>query len=71
MENKKQKFERLANARVNKALKKLDLIGNLSNKNIYDYSEYEVSQIIKTLNKKVKEIETQFLLGLDNKQFKL
>ncbi len=71
MENKKQKFERLANARVNKALKKLDLIGNLANKNIYDYSENEVNLIINALDEKVKEVKTRFFLVLDNKQFKL
>ncbi|MDC9721382.1 MAG: hypothetical protein PSN34_01240 [Urechidicola sp.] len=71
MENKKQKFERLANARVNKALKQLDLISNLSNKNAYDYSENEVNQIIVVLDKKVKELKTKFLQGLSNKQFKL
>lgn len=71
MENKKQKFERLANARVNKVLKQLDLIANLSNKNVYDYSENEVNQIIGVLEKKVKELKTKFSQGLINEQFKL
>lgn len=71
MENKQQKFERLANARVNKVLKQLDLIGNLSNKNAYDYSENEANQIIAVLDKKVRELKTKFSQGLINKQFKL
>lgn len=71
MENKKQKFERLANTRVNKVLKQLDLIGNLSNKNAYGYSENEANQIIKALDKKVRELKTKFSQGLINKQFKL
>lgn len=71
MENKKQKFERLVNSRVNKTLKQLDLIGNLSNKNTYDYSENEVNQIIRVLDKKIKELKTKFLQGLTNEQFKL
>lgn len=71
MENKKQKFIRLANKRVNNALKKLDLIENLSNKNTYDYSEEEVKQIINALDDKVKGLRNRFLRGLDNKKFKL
>jgi hypothetical protein len=71
MENKQQKFERLANARVNKVLKQLDLIGNLSNKNAYGYSENEANQIIAVLDKKVRELKTKFSQGLINKQFKL
>ncbi len=71
MENKQQKFERLANARVNKALKQLDLIGNLSNKNAYGYSESEANQIIGVLDRKIKELKTKFSKGLINKQFKL
>lgn len=71
MENKNEKFIRLANSRVNKALKQLDLISNLSNKNIYSYSENEIKQIIIALNKKIKEIENKFHQEINNKQFKL
>lgn len=71
MENKQQKFERLVNARVNKTLKQLDLIGNLSNKNAYDYSESDVNQVVGALDKKIKELKTKFSQGLTNKQFKL
>jgi hypothetical protein len=71
MENKKQKFERLANKRVNSALKQLDLIGNLSNKNAYDYSGDEINQIIEVLNKKIRELKTRFSQGLSSKNFKL
>lgn len=39
METKNEKFIRLAEARVNSVIQKIQLIGNLSNKRNYDYSE--------------------------------
>lgn len=71
MENKKQKFERLVNKRVNNALKQLDLVGNLSNKNVYDYSEDEINQVIEVLNKKIRELQTRFSQGVSSINFKL
>ena len=37
--DKKKEFIKLANKRVNKAIKLIQLIGNLSNKAHYDYDE--------------------------------
>lgn len=71
MENKNQKFIRLAESRVDKAFKALDLIGNLTNRYSYEYSESEGKQIIKALHQKVKDIEVKFSQGLTNKKFKL
>lgn len=67
METKNEKFKRLANVRVNNALKNLDLIGNLSNTNNYDYSREEVRKIFNTLSAKIKDIQRKFLADEDNK----
>ncbi|MFJ7735617.1 hypothetical protein ACIQ2D_04665 [Lysinibacillus sp. NPDC097287] len=59
--NKKMdKFEELAEKRVSEALKKLQLIGNLSNKNNYDYTETHVKQIIDTLESEIKALKNKF-----------
>ena len=42
MADKREKFVKLAEARVSKALKELQLIGNLSNRSAYEYSEEDV-----------------------------
>lgn len=47
--DKHQKFRRLAEKRVNRALKDMELIGNLANKGNYHYSEDEVALIVKAL----------------------
>jgi hypothetical protein len=45
--DKSAKFVELANKRVNKALKDIQLIGNLSNRQNYEYSDEQAKQIIK------------------------
>ena len=53
-------FVELANKRVPKALKALDLIGNLANKSNYSYSDEQSRQIKKALKDKVNEICKKF-----------
>ncbi|MFA5689288.1 MAG: hypothetical protein WC959_09100 [Kiritimatiellales bacterium] len=57
---KMQKFEELAERRVNEVLKKINLIGNLSNTGNYEYTETHARQIIKALKDAVKEVENRF-----------
>ena len=45
IDNKREKFKRLANTRVNVVLDKLRLIGNLSDKRHYEYDEKHVKAI--------------------------
>ena len=59
-EDKHTKFIRLAEKRVNNAIKSIELIGNLSNKNNYEYSHKDVQKIIKTLKKSVDNVEYKF-----------
>lgn len=73
MENtKREKFIRLAESRVNKALKDIRLIGNLSNKNNYDYEQSDVNKIIGILEQEIKSVKMKFeTTKQKNKQFKL
>ena len=57
---KKIRFKTLANKRVNKALKQLSLISNLSNKNNYEYTKDEVKQIVEALEDEVKKCKDSF-----------
>lgn len=57
---KLEKFERLAQKRMNVALKKISLLGNLANTANYAYTERHVSQIIKALKDAVREVEARF-----------
>ena len=60
-------FVELANKRVPKALKALDLVGNLANKSNYSYTEEQADQIKKALKNKVNEIYKKFDSSSSNK----
>lgn len=60
VENKKEKFIRLGENRVNDAIKKIRLIGNLSNKNNYEYTEEQVNEIIAALKTEIDDIQKKF-----------
>ena len=53
-ETKKEKFVRLAEARTNKALAQIKLIGNLSDKSTYEFTEEDVNKIFTHLEKEIK-----------------
>ena len=57
---KKKKFVDLANKRVNRVLKQINLIGNLSNTNNYEYTQDEVRQIIKVLENEIQQCKERF-----------
>lgn len=72
MNVKREKFIRLAENRVNKALNDIRLIGNLSNKNNYDYDQADVNKIISTLEQEVRSVKQKFeTVQQNNKKFKL
>lgn len=60
MRNKRQKFVDLAEARVNKALKDLQLIGNLSNRSAYEFTDADIRKIFSTLQKGLDTAKGRF-----------
>jgi hypothetical protein len=60
MENDREKFVRLANARVNRAIKDIQLIGNLSNKSNYAYTDADVEKIFRALSEEMKNCRRKF-----------
>ncbi len=70
-ETKRDKFIRLAESRMNNALKQIQLLGNLSNTSAYDYTEEDVDKMIRTLRKAVNELETSFKGESKSKKFNL
>lgn len=60
MESRKERFKRLTNIRVNNAIKQIQLVGNLSNKSSYEYSEEEVKKIFNELEQAIKDSKSNF-----------
>ena len=54
------KFVELANLRVARAIKDLRLIGNLSNRRNYDFSDAESKRIVKTLEVELEDLKAKF-----------
>jgi len=57
---KHDKFRVLAESRTNKAIEAIARIGNLSNRQIYEFDESEVRKIVRALKDAVSAVETRF-----------
>ena len=60
MDDKKERFKRLATKRTNNVLQKLKVLGNCSNQQIYNYTEGQVDVMFSVIEKKLKEIKSKF-----------
>lgn len=58
--DRKERFITLAENRVNNALKYIRLIGNLSNKSNYIYSDKDVKGIFSALESEIKSAKARF-----------
>ena len=71
METKRDKFKRLAEARMNNTLKQIELLSNLSNTSAYEYTEEDIDKMIKTLKLAISKLEKSFSKETNNKKFSL
>lgn len=69
-ETKRGKFLRLATLRTNEVLKRLRILGNCANRQIYEYSEKDMDKIFREIDRRVKEIKAKFHFPKE-KEFKL
>ncbi|WP_122880450.1 hypothetical protein [Pseudomonas sp. EA_65y_Pfl2_P78] len=60
MTEKREKFVRLAEQRVNRALNDIRLIGNLSNRNAYSFTEEDIKKVFKALQKELDQARARF-----------
>ena len=61
MKSKREKFVELANKRVTSAIDKMRLIGNLSDKRYYEFTDKDTKQIFDALSKELNSIKTKFI----------
>ena len=72
METKREKFKRLAEARTNKIIDMVRLLGNLSSKSTYDYSDEDINKIFNSIDKELKISKMKFSCAdSENTKFKL
>jgi len=69
-ETPEERFKRVAETRTNAVLDKLRILGNLSNRQMYGYSEEDIRKIFAAINKQIKEVRAKFN-SEKQKKFKL
>lgn len=72
-ETKRERFVRVAEARTNKIITLMQLLGNCSNRNNYEYTEKDIEVIIGTLEAELAELKSKFKQepSKKDKRFKL
>lgn len=73
MRDKRDKFVELAEARVNRAIKDVRLIGNLANRGAYAYDDEDVKKIFRAMQKELDAAKARFTgdTGGKDNEFKL
>jgi len=59
-ETLEERFRRLATKRTNEVLKRLDILGNCANRQVYSYTEKEIEKIFKAIENKIREVKASF-----------
>ena len=59
-ETPEERFKRVAEARTNTVIDKLRILGNLSNRQMYNYSEEDINKIFRAINNQIKEVRAKF-----------
>ena len=59
-ESKHDKFIRLAEARTNKIIDTLQLLGNCSNTSVYEDTQDEVEEILQAIEQELREAKKKF-----------
>jgi hypothetical protein len=59
MRDKREKFVELAEKRVVRVLQSIRLVGNLANRNNYDYTESDFDKILSAIDGEVKRLKAR------------
>jgi hypothetical protein len=69
-ETARARFKRLGTLRTNEVIRRLKVLGNCSNRHLYNYNEEDIDKIFSEIEKKTKEVKAKFHFP-KNKKFKL
>jgi hypothetical protein len=69
-ETREDRFRRLAATRTNEVLRRLKILGNCANRQIYSYTEKDIDKIFSAIDRRLKEIRSRFHFERSDK-FKL
>lgn len=66
-ETKRERFKRIAEARVNKILDMMRLLGNCASPSNYEYTDEDIKKIFNALERELKNTKNKFL-GVESKE---
>lgn len=58
--DRRERFVALAEARTDKAIHAIRLVGNLANKSNYEYDEGDANQIVRALEQELRAVKSRF-----------
>lgn len=58
-----ERFKRLASKRTNEVLRRLKILGNCANRQVYEYTNEDIEKIFSTIEKRAKEIKAKFRIS--------
>ena len=70
-EARTSRFRRIAEKRTNELIRRIQLLGNCSNRSSYDYSEQEVNKIFNAIDKELRQAKARFTFSKRGQIFKL
>lgn len=70
-QEKSQRFKRVAEARTNKIIESIRLLGNCSNRSNYSYSEEDVKKIFSAIESELKVAKQRYQTKSKNSKFEL
>ena len=71
MNEKRERFVRIAENRTNKILEQIRLLGNCSNKHNYEYDDEDVKKIFAVIEQELKQIKSKYSAQSNKEKFKL
>ncbi len=70
-ESKRERFKRLAQARTNRVLKTLKILGNCAERSRYEYLKEDVERVFAAVDRRLNKTKARFDLPTDKEEFKL
>ena len=68
--SKRERFLTVAETRTNTIIEKIRVLGNCSNKSLYEYNNDEIDKIFRAILDKLNETKARFIVKKD-REFKL
>jgi hypothetical protein len=62
-ESRQARFKRIASKRTNDIIRRIQILGNCSNRSTYDYAEEDINKVFAAIDKEVKKARARFTFG--------